>query len=158
MACPVFTGQFSVWSAPATRRCPALRAYQPRPPVAAFGVFASPLCSAETGEADARSRLAGPTRIPDLARSALRSVATSVWQAALDSRSFSSLPTWRSSSLVAATPSLSNRARHAGDCMTLLGGRQPGVQRTVAHRELSIIRRISREDPQDRAHDSSIEG
>jgi hypothetical protein len=36
--------------------------------------------------------------------------------------------------------------------------RLPGKQRPVIHRELRIIRRISREDLQDRAQDSTIEG
>jgi hypothetical protein len=36
-------------------------------------------------------------------------------------------------------------------------GRHPGEQRPVIHRELRIIRRISREDLQDRAQDSPIE-
>jgi hypothetical protein len=55
-------------------RCPASLADQPRLPVAAFGVYASPVCSAGTGESGARARLA--FRI--CWRGALKSVVTSL--------------------------------------------------------------------------------
>jgi hypothetical protein len=42
--------------------------------------------------------------------------------------------------------------------MRLPGGRHPGKRRPVIHRELRIIRRISRERLQDRVQDSAIEG
>jgi hypothetical protein len=42
--------------------------------------------------------------------------------------------------------------------MKLPGGRHPGEQRPVIHRELRITRRISREDLQDRAQDSISAG
>jgi hypothetical protein len=45
------------------------------------------------------------------------------------------------------------RPRRSSGCMRL-----PGEQRPVIHRELQIIRRISRERLQDRAQDSAIEG
>jgi hypothetical protein len=55
------------------------------------------------------------------------------------------------------------RPRRAADYMRLRGGRRPrgrhpGEQRPVIHRELWIIRRISREDLKDRAQDPTIEG
>ena len=45
------------------------------------------------------------------------------------------------------------RPQHSADCMRL-----PGEQRPVIHRELRIIRRISREHLRDRAQDCAIEG
>jgi hypothetical protein len=44
------------------------------------------------------------------------------------------------------------RPRRSSDCMGL-----PGEWRPVIHREWRIIRRISREDLQDRAQDSAID-
>jgi hypothetical protein len=82
----------------------------------------------------------------------------------IDRHSIRSTPLlWWPSSLGAPAPSRAYprpfsigravRPRRSADYMRI-----PGEQRPVIHRELRIIRRISREDLQDHAQDSIIEG